>query len=109
MLAPLRRTFVYFMEFWTGKKEPLISSEVKESSPEMLKDDYVRDSKIVSSVATETNQPIEFVMLNENLDETTDDTSPVTVELDDSPKEVRYNLRERKPVKYSEESPDELD
>jgi hypothetical protein len=97
------------MEFWTGKKEPLISSEVKESSPEMLKDDYVRDSKIVSSVATETNQPIEFVLLNENLDETTDDTSPVTVELDDSPKEVRYNLRERKTVKYSEDSPDEVD
>jgi hypothetical protein len=95
------------MEFLTGKKEPLISSEVKESSPEMLKDDYVRDSKIVSSVV---NQPIEFVLLNENLDETTDDTSPVTVELDDTPKEeVRYNLRERKPVKYSEDSPDEVD
>ena len=107
MLAPLRRTIVYFMEFLTGKKEPLISSEVKESSPEMLKDDYVRDSKIVSSVV---NQPIEFVLLNENLDETTDDTSPVTVELDDTPKEeVRYNLRERKPVKYSEDSPDEVD
>ena len=103
MLAPLRRTFVYFMEFLTGKKEPLISSEVKESSPEMLKDDYVRDSKIASSA---TSQPIEFVLLSENA---TDDTSPVTVELDDSPKEVRYNLRERKPVKYSEESPDEVD
>ena len=101
------------MEFLTGKKEPLISSEIKESSPEMLKDDYVRDSKIASSEPTETNQPIEFVMLNENLDETTDDTSPVTVELDDSPKEqsedTRYNLRERKPVNYSEESPDEVD
>jgi hypothetical protein len=107
MLAPLRRTIVYFMEFLMGKKEPLISSEVKESSPEMLKDDYVRDSKIVSSVATETNKPIEFVLPNDN---TTDDTSPVTVELDDSPKEeMRYNLRERKPVKYSEESPDEVD
>lgn len=94
------------MEFLTGKKEPLISSEVKESSPEMLKDDYVRDSKIASSVATETNKPIEFVLLNDDM---TDDTSPVTVELDDSPKEVRYNLRERKPVKYSEESPDEVD
>ena len=94
------------MEFLTGKKEPLISSEIKESSPEMLKDDYVRDSKIVSS---EPSQPVEFVMLNENLDETTDDTSPVTVELDDSPKELRYNLRERKPVKYSEDSPDEVD
>lgn len=106
MLAPLRRTIVYFMEFLTGKKEPLISSEIKESSPEMLKDDYVRDSKIASS---EPNQPVEFVLLNENLDETTDDTSPVTVELDDSPKELRYNLRERKPVKYSEDSPDEVD
>lgn len=94
------------MEFLTGKKEPLISSEIKESSPEMLKDDYVRDSKIASS---EPSQPVEFVMLNENLDETTDDTSPVTVELDDSPKELRYNLRERKPVKYSEDSPDEVD
>ena len=94
------------MEFLTGKKEPLISSEVKESSPEMLKDDYVRDSKIASSEPTETNQPIEFVMLNES---TTDDTSPVTVELDDSPNETRYNLRERKPVKYSEDSPDEVD
>ena len=93
------------MEFLTGKKEPLISSEVKESSPEMLKDDYVRDSKIVSSVAS---QPIEFVLLNE-ASEASDDTSPVTVELDDSPKEIRYNLRERKPVKYSEDSPDEVD
>jgi hypothetical protein len=103
MLAPLRRTIVYFMEFLTGKKETLISSEIKESSPEMLKDDYVRDSKIVSSVPIE---PVEFVLPK---DQESDDTSPVTVELDDSPKEVRYNLRERKPVKYSEESPDEVD
>lgn len=106
MLAPLRRTLVYFMEFLTGKKEPLISSEIKESSPEMLKDDYVRDSKIASSVPIE---PVEFLLPNHTLD----DTSPVTVELDDSPKEqseeARYNLRERKPVNYSEESPDEVD
>ena len=107
MLAPLRRTFVYFMEFLTGKKEPLISSEIKESSPEMLKDDYVRDSKIASSVPIE---PVEFVLPK---DQESDDTSPVTVDLDDSPKEqgedTRYNLRERKPVNYSEESPDEVD
>jgi hypothetical protein len=94
------------MEFLTGKKEPLISSEIKESSPEMLKDDYVRDSKIASSVPIE---PVEFLLPNH----TQDDASPVTVELDDSPKEqsedTRYNLRERKPVNYSEESPDEVD
>ena len=98
------------MEFLTGKKEPLISSEIKESSPEMLKDDYVRDSKIASSVPIE---PVEFLLPNSTSENGSDDTSPVTVELDDSPKEqsedTRYNLRERKPVNYSEESPDELD
>ena len=67
MFAPLRRTLVYFVELFTGKRDPLISSEPVETSPDSLRDVYVKDPKIVSSASS------------------------------------HYNLRERKPMNYSEE------
>jgi hypothetical protein len=50
-----------------GKKEPLISSDPVETSPDSLREIYVKDPKIVSSTSS------------------------------------HYNLRERKPMNYSEE------
>ena len=67
MFAPLRRTLVYFVEFFTGKRDPLISSDSVETSPDSLRDIYVKDPKIVSSASS------------------------------------HYNLRERKPMNYSED------
>jgi len=67
MFAPLRRTLVYFVDLIMGKKEPLISSDPVETSPDSLREIYVKDPKIVSSTSS------------------------------------HYNLRERKPMNYSEE------
>ena len=77
MFAPLRRTLVYFMDFFTGKRDPFIVPLKEETSPDTLTD-YVRDSKIVSSTES--------------------------VEIDVSGSQTRYNLRERKVINYAEDS-----
>ena len=73
MLAPLRRTVTYLFELFMGKRETVITSDPVETSPDTLKDTYVRDSKIASSSVEEPDQ--------------------------ETP---RYNLRGRKVVNYSE-------
>jgi len=47
MLAPLRRTLVYFVEYFWGKNDTVITSVAKETSPDTL-NDYVRDPKIAT-------------------------------------------------------------
>lgn len=79
MFGTLRRTFVYFMEYIWGKNDSVITSIAKETSPDTL-NDYVRDPKVVGSVAEEV--------------------------IEDSP-QPHYNLRERKHVNYAEEGSDE--
>lgn len=81
MFAPLRRTLVYFMDFFTGRRDPFIVPLKEETSPDTLTD-YVRDPKIASSSTS----------------------SLETVEIDVSGSQTRYNLRERKAINYSEDS-----
>jgi len=76
MFAPLRRTLVYFMDFFTGKRDPFIVPLKEETSPDKLTD-YVRDPKIASSTES--------------------------VEIDMSGSQTRYNLRERKVINYAED------
>ena len=81
MFAPLRRTLVYFMDFFTGKRDPFIVPLKEETSPDTLTD-YVRDPKVISSAASSTE----------------------SVEIDVSGSQTRYNLRERKVINYAEDS-----
>ena len=76
MFAPLRRTLVYFVEYFWGKNDTVITSVAKETSPDTL-NDYVRDPKIASS----------------NIEHTIEDKE-----------QPPYNLRERKQINYSEGS-----
>ena len=85
MFAPLRRTLVYFMDFFTGRRDPFIVPLKEETSPDTLTD-YVRDPKIVSSAASSSTNSLE------------------SVEIDVSGSQTRYNLRERKAINYSEDS-----
>jgi hypothetical protein len=86
MFAPLRRTLVYFMDFFTGRRDPFIVPLKEETSPDTLTD-YVRDPKIVSSAEVSSST-----------------SSLETVEIDMSGSQTRYNLRERKAINYSEDS-----
>jgi hypothetical protein len=81
MFAPLRRTLVYFMDFFMGRRDPFTVPLKEETSPDTLTD-YVRDSKIVSSAGSSTE----------------------SVEIDVSGSQTRYNLRERKVINYAEDS-----
>ena len=85
MFAPLRRTLVYFMDFFMGRRDPCIVPLREETSPDTLTD-YVRDPKVISSVASSSTSSLE------------------TVEIDVSGSQGRYNLRERKAINYSEDS-----
>lgn len=76
MLAPLRRTLVYFVEYFWGKNDTVITSVAKETSPDTL-NDYVRDPKIATS----------------NIEHTIEDNEKPS-----------YNLRERKHINYLEGS-----
>lgn len=87
MFAPLRRTLVYFMDFFTGRKDPFTVPLKEETSPDTLTD-YVRDSKIASSV--EIISPVSST------------SSLETVDI--SGTQSRYNLRERKSINYAEDS-----
>jgi hypothetical protein len=77
MFAPLRRTLVYFMDFFMGRRGPCIVPLNEETSPDTLTG-YVRDPKLASSTES--------------------------VEIDVSGSQTRYNLRERKAINYSEDS-----
>jgi hypothetical protein len=80
MFAPLRRTLVYFMDFFMGRRDPFIVPLKEETSPDTLTD-YVRDPKVISSAASSTE----------------------SVEIDVSGSQTRYNLRERKVINYAED------
>ena len=86
MFAPLRRSIVYLLQYFTGTKEALITSGGTETSPDSLNDVYVRDSKIASSVASQYNLRERKVMNYAEIEEKYDDQeeSVETVELTES-------------------------
>lgn len=74
MFAPLRRSIVYLLQYFTGAKEALITSGVSESSPDSLNDIYVRDPKIASSeVVSHYNLRERKVMNYAEIEENSDD------------------------------------
>ena len=78
MFAPLRRSIVYLLQYFTGTKEALITSGGAEASPDSLNDIYVRDSKVASSVDSHYNLRERKVMNYAEIEEKVDDREELT-------------------------------